>query len=956
MSTDDDSEDDYFQYNNWHNGMKDNNCALCSAPGNGNDDNSDVNSGPVGRAKSELTTTEAGIEIDSLGVDYAKYDEIPVTKRMLAGVLDTDEHLVTRVSMITAEVSRVDTSSYSNDSPGIQECVCPEHGKRDDLSAHMDLQLWVKYGQRNMTVRCFGLCGISDRLNRPESDWCWDCVDRLVWGYRVSCVVTIVTKSRSLGIDVFIEEHCVYASTRGVGDGPIRAYDVIPVYVWMKENFKDGLNKVMLMNKAPVDSRYHQRGGDNRQVRRTRASVDNRPIRVWGRFGCLYSPVHGADWLDVLPVGGSRVGKDVWIGYIGDGFSQCQSPDAAPLTELRDLNTLLHIYSDCATRLYLIWTVSITVRISLGVEEVTRCCGDLDWCTTWKGSPQDYLEHVRSGHDAPWVSKTASIEKYAPPWTVRRQLWTDSLRIEHSGISTDMLLFSEVGMPLTQHYHVYKGGLPHAVFRTDYMARLRSLLPSPGGTDTPPENVCGVTPKSVRRPHRLSQPKRLFPETVVKVPILTEQNPAEMIWEMVIDCRPSLLPVSIPLSGLSPETISGARNCVSYQPSEETGQSIMNMDTSEISINRIVGFVWDEGGTNVEDELPTPASSPNQIVVPAIPPAGTADPFGRGESFDLELAKVICEVSVLPSLVSPLQEVEVSSCATAADYAPPAAPPVESVLESPRYTVPDDLGCSWMPDFVPGSEVISTDEGGYLRSLQEPLPLLLAVASPTAPMVAESDPPSAPRNSCETERTPVTMGSPAAAECVVTDDAGPDLSREGPFDTCDADHEPGQSPMVLDSMSGCQYRMTSYEERANRDDLDPSHGIHLHDPRMMEYMGAPESARLLGRTPEYWLEHMGREWTIQAALRLHHDASLIMTNIQIMSQLVTSFSRTASEVMRTVYDREPFPTSAVDFVTPGRRVRPCGPLHGRYGLVETNQCSGLSRPHLGLVVQLVYGV
>ena len=97
-------------------------------------------------------------------------------------------------------------------------------------------------------------------------------------------MVTIVTKSRSLGIDVFIEEHCVYASTRGVGDGPIRAYDVIPVYVWMKENFKDGLNKVMLMNKAPVDSHYHQRGGDNRQVWRTRASVDNRPIRVWVRM------------------------------------------------------------------------------------------------------------------------------------------------------------------------------------------------------------------------------------------------------------------------------------------------------------------------------------------------------------------------------------------------------------------------------------------------------------------------------------------------------------------------------------------------------------------------------------------------------------------------------------------------------------------------------------------------
>ena len=45
----------------------------------------------------------------------------------------------------------------------------------------------------------------------------------------------------------------------------------------------------------------------------------------------------------------------------------------------------------------------------------------------------------------------------------------------------------------------------------------------------------------------------------------------------------------------------------------------MNMDTSEISINRIVGFAWNNGGTDVEDELPTPASSPNQIVVPVIP-------------------------------------------------------------------------------------------------------------------------------------------------------------------------------------------------------------------------------------------------------------------------------------------------------------------------------------------------
>ena len=59
----------------------------------------------------------------------------------------------------------------------------------------------------------------------------------------------------------------------------------------------------------------------------------------------------------------------------------------------------------------------------------------------------------------------------------------------------------------------------------------------------------------------------------------------------------------------------------------------MNMDTNEITINRIVGFPWNDGGTDVEDELPTPAVSPSQIVVPAIPPAGTEDPFSRGGEF-----------------------------------------------------------------------------------------------------------------------------------------------------------------------------------------------------------------------------------------------------------------------------------------------------------------------------------
>ena len=200
------------------------------------------------------------------------------------------------------------------------------------------------------------------------------------------------------------------------------------------------------------------------------------------------------------------------------------------------------------------------------------------------------------------------------PHHVRRELWTDSLRVEHSGISTDILLFSELGLSLKQHYRGYRGGLPHTVFRTDYMQRLRALLPSPrltgGEPASPTETGRGLTPKSARRLHRSSRPMRRMSEAVDDGRLLTVQNPAEMIGETVIDCRPSVLPVSIPLCALSPATVADARGISSCKPSQEPGRSIMDMDTSEITISRIVGFQWDDPGTDVEDELPAPVLLP----------------------------------------------------------------------------------------------------------------------------------------------------------------------------------------------------------------------------------------------------------------------------------------------------------------------------------------------------------
>ena len=458
-------------------------------------------------------------------------------------------------------------------------------------------------------------------------------------------------------------------------------------------------------------------------------------------------------------------------------------------------------------------------RLHLDLVQLWRC--PIAWCTTWKGSPQDCLEHLRNGHDAPWISKTASIEKYALPWTVRRELWTDSLQVEHSGISTDILLFSELGLSLTQHYRVYRGGLPHIVFRTDYIERLRCLLQSSGQPGSTPKTGRG-TPKSARRLHRSSQPRRLLSEAVNDGPLLTVQNPADIVGETVR--LPAVSVASINTTEwVEPGTVAEARKSSSFQPSEETGKSIMDMDTNEITINRIVGFQWDNPGTDLEDEMSTPVLSPVQIVAPVIPPAGTADPFGRGDGYDLDLAKVMLDVSVMPSMIPPLEECEVTPPSRAAEYAAPATPALETVLESPGYTVPEESAFTWIPGFVPVSEAVLEEEGGQTLSPEQPplLPVPTSAATPvvmsvaTVPFIPTMPPtPDDRRNDSstgsvrQTDRAKVfvvkaTEGSTSTATCQGAQDIGLDLTREGPFDACEAEPEPGQSPLVLNSMPGC---------------------------------------------------------------------------------------------------------------------------------------------------------
>ena len=115
--------------------------------------------------------------------------------------------------------------------------------------------------------------------------------------------------------------------------------------------------------------------------------------------------------------------------------------------------------------------------------------------------------------------------------------------------------------------------------------------------------------------------------------------------------------------------------------------------------------------------------------------------------------------------------------------------------------------------------------------------------------------------------------------------------------------------------------MTSYDVESDGPNFAPEHGVQLHDPRFLEYVGAPESARLMSRSTEYWVHHMGRENALSAALQIQHDAGLILSNMQVLQQLVTSLSRTSSDVLLAVHGRQLFPSSAIQQVMPSYRVR-----------------------------------
>ena len=137
-----------------------------------------------------------------------------------------------------------------------------------------------------------------------------------------------------------------------------------------------------------------------------------------------------------------------------------------------------------------------------------------------------------------------------------------------------------------------------------------------------------------------------------------------------------------------------------------------------------------------------------------------------------------------------------------------------------------------------------------------------------------------------------------------------DISREGPFDAHTSPMDMEDSPLVTTGLPGCPYRITSYTGPAVAD-TNPAFGLQLHHPRFLEFIGAPESARLLYHSPSFWVDRLGEEDAMAAAVNLPRDAGIMLSNLQILLQFVTSVHRMSSEMMALGMGRVVFPSKEI---------------------------------------------
>ena len=86
----------------------------------------------------------------------------------------------------------------------------------------------------------------------------------------------------------------------------------------------------------------------------------------------------------------------------------------------------------------------------------------------------------------------------------------------------------------------------------------------------------------------------------------------------------------------------------------------------------------------------------------------------------------------------------------------------------------------------------------------------------------------------------------------------------------------GEDSLLETGLPGCPYRFLESGELPFTDG-NPAYGLQLHHPPFLELVGAPDCS------PSFWVEHLGKEQAMAAAINLQRDAGVMLSNLQILS-------------------------------------------------------------------------
>ena len=125
----------------------------------------------------------------------------------------------------------------------------------------------------------------------------------------------------------------------------------------------------------------------------------------------------------------------------------------------------------------------------------------------------------------------------------------------------------------------------------------------------------------------------------------------------------------------------------------------------------------------------------------------------------------------------------------------------------------------------------------------------------------------------------------------------------------------GKDRLLKSGLPGCPYCFLE-SGKLPFTDGNPANGLQLHHPRFLELVGAPESARLLDCSPSFWVEELGKEQAMAAAINLQRDAGVMLSNPQILSQFTMAMNRMPFSMMALGLGRSLFPRAEVDALAP----------------------------------------